>query len=131
MVKFISNKKGLRYLTLVLGLLGNNVMNVRADECMVLKGALDSIIAKYGNNNIGDLTNCCSSNGGMVTCENNHITKLKLEKIQCENKDSLTGFVSTISQGLPQLVEFEFTDSTFCDYSSKFPRIKKFKKISL
>jgi len=97
----MSNKKGLRFLTLVLGLLGNNVMNVRADECLILKNALDNLVSKFNDNSFGDLTNCCSSSGGIVTCENNHITKILL------SNSNLSGSIPASIGNLTFLKELE------------------------
>eukprot|EP00833_Pecoramyces_ruminatium_P008104 jgi/Orpsp1_1/1182136/evm.model.c7180000080046.1 len=79
--------KGLKLLTL--GLLGNIVLNVKADDCTIFQNAMQ-IISKEQFSNMDD---CCTSN--MLTCENiggvNHITSIILEGISCpfENREAL------------------------------------------
>jgi len=62
--------KGLKILTIAIGILGNEILKVKADDCAVFQTAMQ-IIDKTKYENMGD---CCSTN--MVTCENNSITKM-------------------------------------------------------
>jgi len=62
--------KGLKILTFAIGILGNGILKVKADDCSLFQTALQIIdTTKYEN--MGD---CCLTN--MVTCENNSITKM-------------------------------------------------------
>jgi len=64
------SKKGLKILTFAIGILGNNILKVKADDCAIFKTAMQIVDnPKYEN-----MENCCSTN--MVTCENNSITKM-------------------------------------------------------
>jgi len=63
-------KKGLKILTFAIGILGNDILKVKADDCALFQKAMQ-IIDKTKYENMGD---CCSTN--MVTCENNSITKM-------------------------------------------------------
>jgi len=62
--------KGLKILTFAIGILGNGILKVKANDCALFQTALQIIdTTKYEN--MGD---CCLTN--MVTCENNSITKM-------------------------------------------------------
>ena len=68
------SKRCLNYLTFALGLLGNGIVKVKADDCTIFQNAMQTVDkAKYEN-----MGNCCSTN--MVTCENNTITKMYIYK---------------------------------------------------
>ena len=62
--------KGLKILTFAIGILWNDILKVKADDCALFQKAMQ-IIDKTKYENMGD---CCSTN--MVTCENNSITKM-------------------------------------------------------
>jgi len=62
--------KGLKILTITIGILGNDIWKVKADDCALFQTAMQ-LVDETKYNNMGD---CCSTN--MVTCENNSITKM-------------------------------------------------------
>jgi len=62
--------KGLKIITFAIGILGNEILKVKADDCTIFQTAMQ-IIDKTKYENMGD---CCSTN--LVTCENNSITKM-------------------------------------------------------
>eukprot|EP00833_Pecoramyces_ruminatium_P004491 jgi/Orpsp1_1/1178523/evm.model.c7180000065661.1 len=120
----INFKKGIKYLSIFLGLLGNNVISVKADDCLIFKNAMENINKeKYGN--MGD---CCSS--PMVKCENingiSQIKKIKLNSISCPRDHKLEELISNFSN-LQYLTEFEITGSGSCGTAQNFPLLKNLK----
>jgi len=124
MNKFIS-KKGLRFLTLFIGLLGPNV-NVKAqdnNDCTIFQNAL-----KVFDNTNSNLGNCCSTK--MVKCVNNNITEIKLEDKFCSgNGNQVDQFISKINS-LENLTSFEFINGNLCkSLPKKFPELKNLKTL--
>eukprot|EP00833_Pecoramyces_ruminatium_P012603 jgi/Orpsp1_1/1186635/evm.model.d7180000052139.1 len=120
----INFKKGIKYLSIFLGLLGNNVISVKADDCLIFKNAMENINKeKYGN--MGD---CCSS--PMVKCENingiSQIKRIKLNSISCPRDHNLEELISNFSN-LQYLTEFEITGSSSCGVAQNFPLLKNLK----
>lgn len=112
MKSFIS-KKGLKYLTLAIGLIGS-ISNVKAADCDIFKTAVGSIIQFNGD--------CCSYSG--VKCENNSITEISLENLRCDFKEKFIEEAITLLAQLPKLKKFEVMKPSFCKFPSNVCQLK-------
>ncbi|ORX51026.1 L domain-like protein, partial [Piromyces finnis] len=111
-------------------LLGWSIVIVNAENCLLFNNALNNLLGKtFENYNAGA---CCSSKQNITVFENNFITKIKLEEINCNNIEE---FISSIGEGLSQLVSLIYKNHSFSNINISIPesisQLKNLKELDL
>ncbi|ORX52526.1 hypothetical protein BCR36DRAFT_444432 [Piromyces finnis] len=123
-------KISLSYVFLSLYIIGNYILKVKGQisDCAIFKEVVNEL---GSSKRLFESDDCCNLIGA-VTCENNHITKIKMNDLKCNGipEINIEKVVSKLSK-LQYLASLEMSHGSSCPFPLNIQELKNLKSLTL